>query len=134
MLITTKNKKRAIEVGSSSFLLCFYSTISKRTSSPATNFPRAYELLKKGRLESIQCSQAAHEFNKIRDVLSQVSTDQVVWDISAPDKLPPWGKNISPTITSLGNYFLTADGKDLIFELVDLLQFASDNGEDVEIN
>ena len=90
--------------------------------------------MKRGKLESANCLQAAHEFNKIRDALSQVAADQVVWDVSAPDKLPPWGKNISPTITSLGNYFLTADGKDLIFELVDLLQFASDNGEDVEIN
>lgn len=134
MIIATTSKNRTVNVGSSSFLLCFYSTITKHLVSPATEVPKAYELLKSGKVAANDCLQAARELSQVREILSNISPDQVVWDISNPDKLPPWGGDISPTITSLGNYFVTADGKDLFSELIELLHFASESGESVEVS
>jgi 2,3-bisphosphoglycerate-dependent phosphoglycerate mutase len=38
----------------------------------------------------------------------------VVWDFEQRNVRPPWGDNISPTITSLADYFVTSDGRDLL--------------------
>ena len=48
-------------------------------------------------------------------------------------KLPPWKDHISDQITSLANYFVTADGKDLFDELISLLQYAAKNYLDAAI-
>jgi hypothetical protein len=41
----------------------------------------------------------------------------VVWDIEDRSRRPPWGDDIAPEITSLADYFVTNDGKDL-FEVL----------------
>ncbi|MEV8240352.1 Imm70 family immunity protein [Microbacterium testaceum] len=38
----------------------------------------------------------------------------LVWGIDKPDAGPPWGSDIADTITSLGDYFVTADGRQLV--------------------
>ena len=49
----------------------------------------------------------------------------LVYDMNDTKKKAPWEGNISSVITSCGNFFTTADGKDLIFELTSLLCYAA---------
>ena len=131
-MTTINANERIINVGSAGFLHCFYSTIYKYVSN--TEASAAIIFLKSGKLSFSDGLKTAREFNIIRDKLSMLSPDKIIWDINDTDAHPPWGKNISPVITSLGNYFITADGKDLIFEIILLLQYATDNGVDIEIH
>jgi hypothetical protein len=62
----------------------------------------------------LACDRAINELVDIRRRLADFSPDQVVWDFEDRSARPPWGDQISPNITSLANYFWTADGKDLI--------------------
>lgn len=133
MIITTKSNDRVVEIGSPSYLFCFYSTIKSHISSTSSETAKALSFLKEGKLSSESCIQTARELNKIRDTLSGIAPNKVVWDITDPRKSPPWGTNISPVITSLGNYFITADGKDFFFELIALLQHAAESKQDVRV-
>jgi hypothetical protein len=130
-MITINAKNKTINVGTADFLHCFRSTISKHVKSDQA--PNALNFLKHGKLKHSNCLTVAREFNGIHDTLSSLNPAEVVWDIDNPSVSPPWGDNISPVITSLGNYFLTADGKDLFFEIIFLLQYANDEKTDVLI-
>lgn len=133
MIITTASSDRTVQVGKSSYLFCFYSTIQSYIGIHHAETANALSFLKNGQLDYGHCIQTARELNKIRDILSTISPDKVVWDISDSKKNPPWGNNISPVITSLGNYFITADGKDFFFELISLLQYAAESKQNVKI-
>ncbi len=43
----------------------------------------------------------------------------------------PWKKSISPIVTSCGNLYTTADGKDLLFEMVSLLVYSYRVSKDI---
>jgi hypothetical protein len=60
-----------------------------------------------------KCDKAIEEIMKIREMLKNFSPDQIVWDFEDLKAKPPWGDEISNSITSLSNYFCTSDGKDL---------------------
>lgn len=51
---------------------------------------------------------------KVEQRLKKHSPSSVVWDTDDLSKQPPWGNNISKEITSLANYFITSDGRNLI--------------------
>lgn len=133
MIIKTKDNSLTLSLGSASFIHCFYSTIDIRVSKSKDEIPNALALLENRKLEAQLCFNAAREFNIIRDELSNYPPEKVIWDKFDLEKTPPWGNNISKTITSLGNYYLTAEGKDLIFELICFLQYAAENKKDVEL-
>lgn len=44
-----------------------------------------------------------------------------MYDIDNPKLLAPWKDNLSPVVTSCANMFTTADGQDLLFEIVSIL-------------
>ena len=131
-MITINADKKQINVGSASFFNCFYSTIYEHVKK--AEVPNALSLLKKRELGWPDAIKTAREFNVIRDILSTFSPSEVIWDMDNPDESPPWGKNISPIITSLGNYFVSADGHDLISEIILLLQYANDEKVDISIS
>ena len=55
-----------------------------------------------------------------------------MYDKDDPSRVAPWSGNISGIVTSCGNMFLTADGKDLLYELVSILTYAHYANVDVE--
>lgn len=69
----------------------------------------------------------------VREALASHPPAAVVWDFERPGARPPWGDAISEHITSLANYFVTSDGKDLLTELIALSEYASRRSLDVRI-
>ncbi len=66
----------------------------------------------------------ARQINLVRDELSQFSPDKAVYDLDNPKEAAPWSGRLSPVITSCANMFTTADGKDLLYEIVKILSYA----------
>jgi hypothetical protein len=56
-----------------------------------------------------------------------------VWDVEDRSKRPPWGDDISPDITDLGNYFVTEDGRDLIDVVAEAIGYAGRSGARLRI-
>ena len=131
-MTTVSVNEKSVNLGTASFVHCFYSTVDKYVPKP--EIPHALDFLKNGKLDFPDCLEAAREFNVIRDKLSTLSPNEVIWDMDNTRESPPWGNNYSPIITSLGNYFITADGDDLIYEIIKLLQYSYEKQFDIIIN
>jgi hypothetical protein len=123
------------EIGTSEFLHAFFSTISRHLEPKGwgSRFPELMTELYQGRLPADHVQNALRDLQVVREELSRFSPDKVVWDIEKPAMRPPWGKNISEHITSLANYFCTSTGRDLFEVLIECLEDARDNKEDVTV-
>ena len=104
------------EVGASSFLYSFFSTVAYRLEDGnwGSKYPIIMNELYQGRLSYENVTIAKTELRNIKENLLNFSPDKVIWDIEDLSKQPPWGNNISSHITSLSNYFVTSNGMDFI--------------------
>jgi 2,3-bisphosphoglycerate-dependent phosphoglycerate mutase len=123
------------EIGSPSFLHSFFSTISRygEPNGWGTGYPCLTRELYHGRLPAHSVAQALQELSAAKTVLSAHPPSDVIWDIEDLSARPPWGDNISNTITNLGNYFVTSTGRDLFLVLEECLSEAAESGQDVSI-
>ena len=64
----------------------------------------------------------------IRAELSEIGPEKVIWDYDDRSKRPPWGDDIASSITSLGDYFVTSGGEDLIEEMDKVLRRQAQTG------
>ncbi len=125
MTIMSKDGIVLADVGNSEYWLLFYSTIITKLDSIKDSIPFALKFLENGTCEAADCLETARQLNLIRDKLSQLSTDELVFDYKDPANKKRKHIDISPIVTSCGNFFTTADGKDLIFELNSILCYAA---------
>lgn len=125
MNIMSSDEQYSIPLGGSATWKVLCSTIQYHLLSKAERIPHVIKFLKSNHISSDECLETAKEFNLVRDYLSQISPDRIVYDDSDPSLLPPWGKNISPVITSCANYLTTGDGDDLLAEIVKILTYAA---------
>ena len=123
------------QVGTPDFLYAFFSTISYNLEGNkwGSKYPILMNELYQGKLKWENASKAVEELKLIREKLKKFSAEYVVWDIEDISKQPPWGKNISPYITDLSNYFITSDGRDLISVILMVLNDSICEKIDVEI-
>jgi hypothetical protein len=66
-----------------------------------------------GNLDAGEAEAALHEVDLIQRGLEAFPPSEIVWDFRDRSARPPWGDRIASHITSLANYFVTSDGKDL---------------------
>lgn len=104
------------EIGTASFLHSFFSTVAYRLENNrwGSKFPVIMNELYQGKLSCKNVPVAKAELTQIKKDLTMFSPNKVIWDIEDLSKQPPWGNNVSNEISSLGNYFITCDGRDFI--------------------
>jgi len=125
----------AYPIGRADFLGSFFDTVAVRLEGGArgSRFPMLAALYRDGELSPDAASSARDELERTEHELSQHPPTAVVWDIDDPATLPPWGSDIADTITSLGNYFVTADGRPLIAVMDSALDASVRTGKPVRI-
>jgi hypothetical protein len=111
------------EVGTHDFLHAFFSTISYHLEPHGwgSRFPELMNELYQGKLEASKAAKVLADVATIKNELTRLPPDKIVWDIDNSNARPPWGNNISSSITSLGNYFVTSTGRDIFEVLVECL-------------
>lgn len=120
--------------GAASFFKCFFSTIHCNLETDqewGSKYPKFLTELYSGRLEKESGAEAMLELEDICRKLKTFPPSAVVWDHEDRTARPPWGDNISSHITDLANYFVTADGKDLIEALRHALKKMIDEKTDL---
>lgn len=134
MTITNSSYTYIINVGRSDIWLAVCSTIRKYTEHRKNELEAALTFLETGNCPASKCLEAARQFNLIRDELAKHTPDEAVYDIDDLSKEAPWKENISPIITSCANYFTTADGNDLLAEIVKILSYSGYTGKNVLVD
>jgi hypothetical protein len=114
-------------IGSSEFFNAFFATIAARLEPDGwgTRFPAVMKKLYAGEIGGEDAARALAELDQIRAELSELPPSDVVWDYEDRSRTPPWGDDIAPEITNLGNYWVTSDGKDLFEVLGEALGYAA---------
>lgn len=131
MLVFTTNDKRTIDVGSDRVWRSILYTMRKHIKDYKNNLQMADRFLCTGSCKSECAQETARQINLLRDAFSSIRPNLAVFDELDSSKKPPWGDIISPVTTSCANLYLTSDGKDLLFEMVSILTYASVIGVDV---
>jgi hypothetical protein len=123
------------EIGSSSFLYAFFSNICFHLENKrwGDKYPYLMKKLYQGKLSYMYAPLAIRELEEIKEKLKLFPPEKIVWDIDDACKKPPWGNNISNDITSLSNYFVTSEGKDLIDITMEALEEGVKNKKDITI-
>ena len=134
MTVSIKVGSIVDEIGASSFLHSFFSTISAHADGGrwGSRFPQLF-LLYEGRVPAHEAECALSELREAKVILSTLSPSAAVWDIENRSAEPPWGTTISSDITSLGNYFVSSTGRDLFALLEEALERAEQHGQDASI-
>ena len=116
------------ELGAPSFVHSFFSTISAHCEPTGwgRRFPHLMNELYQGRLPHGNALLALAELQQAKATLSNLPPTSVVWDLENRQSKPPWGDNIAPHITSLGNHFMSSTGRD-VFRILEGALVASAN-------
>jgi 2,3-bisphosphoglycerate-dependent phosphoglycerate mutase len=123
------------EIGAPSFVHAFFSTISAHCEPLGwgSRYPYLMHHLYQGCLSAPNAMAAIDELHDAKGQLLKLPPTAVVWDIEDRSAQPPWGRNIAPSITSLGNYFVSSTGRDLFELLEEALAASSAENKDAVI-
>ena len=124
MEILSADQKRYIDVGSEDIFFSLYSTAEVRLKLFKRKIPLAIEFLKTGKYDGKDGFEVARQFNLLRDEFSKIKPSEVVYDCRDLKKKAPWDSKISTVVTSAANFYTTADGKDLLYEIVSIMCYA----------
>ncbi len=133
MKLMSEDKKREVDLGSSDMWKAVYSTIISCLGNKRKKYSLAFSFFESGECASQDGYDVARQINMIRDALAQYSPEKAVYDIDNPKLEAPWKGHLSPVITSCANMFTTADGKDLLYEIVSILCYAKIAKTNVEM-
>lgn len=124
MRLLSEDGKRFINVGGVDIWKAVYSTAVSCVGKKRKKYSLAFDFLETGNCESKNGYDVARQINQIRDELSQFTPEKAVYDIDNPRLSAPWKGRLSPVVTSCANLFTTADGQDLLYEIVCILCYA----------
>ena len=124
MRIVSSDGKRIVDIGCSDIWNSIYATAVDAFGLGKHKVSKALKFMKDGSCSGEEGYEIARQFNLIRDKFAGIDPDKAVYDIKDKKKTAPWKGKISPVITSCANLYTTADGKDLLFEVVSILIYA----------
>ena len=124
MRIISSDGKRIVDIGCSEIWNSAYSTAVDAFGIGKHKIAKALKFMVEGSCLGKNGYEVARQFNLIRDRFAGIDPDKAVYDIKDKKKPAPWKGKISPVITSCANLYTTADGKDLLFEVVSILSYA----------
>lgn len=123
-MISLKVKYYLFQLGDEEFVRAFFHNINYHLNKGTLEgkFPKILNDLSNRKLRLKDVPDARKELQVIQDRFKAISYKDVIWDIDNLNTKPPWGDEISESITSLSNYFVTSNGEDIfkvIFEAFD---------------
>ena len=125
MTIISDDEVKMVDVGTSDTLRALYSTALILLKDSNSDIELGLEFLRTGNCTAGSAEESAKQIEAIKKGLSSFNPKDAVYDYRDLKKEAPWKDNISEHVTSCANLFTTADGKDLLLELIDILNYAS---------
>ena len=124
MRLFSADYNQSVDVGMGSIWYSLYSTVNCLFSVEVKKkIPNAIEFLRTGECTEQLLKKTKTEMETVIQGLSLIAPDKAVYDMERPEVAPPWKGYIAPTITSCANLFTTADGQDLLTEVMALFDY-----------
>lgn len=124
MRLISDDGKKYVNIGGGDIWKALYSTAIACLGKKRKKYPLAFDFLESAKCEGKNGYEIARQINLLRDALAQYAPDKAIYDIDNPKLAAPWKDNLSPVVTSCANMFTTADGQDLLYEIVCILCYA----------
>ena len=124
MRIITSDGNKYINIGSAEVWKSLCSTIFVLLDDEKDGIMKARSFLENNKAEGVEGYEIARQFNLIRDKLSRFAPEKVIFDMNDMSVKAPWYGKLSPVVTSCANLFITADGEDLLYEIVCIFCYA----------
>lgn len=126
------------QIGRVDYLESFFSTIAYylENKKRGSQYPVVMKELYKGLLPFEQAETAIKEFEKIRDSLKKINREEneIIWNArNLSMKIPDWAINPNEEVKSLANFYVTADGRDLIDVFLLALSYSKEIKKDLVI-
>lgn len=107
------------QVGRGDYLESFFSTVAYYLENKkwGSKYPIIMKQLYGGELSYKDVENAIDELKNIRESLKKLNKEnnKIIWDArDLSIKVPEWAINPNNEVVSLANYYVTADGRDLI--------------------
>lgn len=132
MRLFTSDYSKTVDIGTSSIWNSVYSTARTVLSdSISAHVPLAMAFLKTGACSAADAKETQVQLMEIRSAFLALAPEKAIYDWHQPAMPAPWKGNIAPTVTSCASLYTTADGKDLLCEVSNLLEYAGQQQLDI---
>lgn len=136
MAVGLKVKFNWYQIGESELLYPFFSTIAYNLENNiwGSKFPTIMIDLYQGKVDVDKLQFVEQELQTIRNELSLLPVNKLIWNIDDLSKMPPWETNISKDIRNLSDYYVTSDGNNLLDVLFKAINKAKELKSYLEIS
>ena len=133
MIIFSSDDKMLIDVGTNDIIPSLYFTIKYRLEDIDNQISKAIKFLEERTCSFEDAREVANEVILIKEALSNLSPDKVIYDIRSLEKKGPWKGNLSKEVKSIADLYTTANGIKLLDEMIKILIYADETKTSVEI-
>ena len=133
MIVISSDDKMLIDVGTNDILFSLNSTISCRLEAIKNRINKAIDFLEEGACSYENAREVANQFILIKEELSKLSPDKVIYNLRFLEKRGPWEGNLSEGVKSIADLYTTANGMKLLDEMIKILIYADETKTSVEI-
>lgn len=136
MSVALKVGLRYYTIGTASFFNSFFSTVFIRleNGSWGSRYPIIMNELYQGNVSVYNLKDCLLELQSVRIEFSKLSSDENVWNFEDLEESAPWGNQICSEIKYLSDYFITANGSNLLDMMIKVFEHAISVGKRVEID
>ena len=133
--VAFKQENIITEIGPGGLLYSLFSTIAFHLESGkwGSVFPLIMNELYSGKLEEANAQKALVEANAIKEGLSKLGPEQVIWDIENLSEKAPWGDEVGDHVKNVAMFYITVNGLNLVDELVENIESICQHGGTLEI-
>lgn len=131
MTIMSESGSMIVSTGGSAILFALYSTAKVRIRMSGLRVGQALEFLKTGECDKKKVKKTLDQLRTVKSELMELEPEQFVYDCTDLKNEAPWKNNISKDVSSCIEVFTTDDGRILIDELINILEYAVKNSESI---
>lgn len=133
MRLVTSDYKKVVDVGTAPVWNSLYSTVKLRVSGKLDE--ESNEILfflQTGECKKENLSKTLTGMKQVQKILKEVDAKDFVYDYRHLEKKAPW--KINEAILSCAELYTTSEGKNLLDETIDLLEYACDNNIEIFVD
>lgn len=127
MTIMTEDGKYSVGVGGTLMFSTLYLTAKKKIIFSKFRVAEALKFLKTGTCKKANVEKTLKQLELIKEELARLDFGEVIFESELEQAYVLWKNNVSVQVKTCADFFTTDEGKNLVDELIALLQYAKKN-------